>query len=415
MSQRRASLAATGIAATALVLAGCYPVGVQVGSPQGLGLCGPDAISLAIEQNDAGDQVAIEYIGPSDVSLVAYQGSYSDSRFFGENPTESRIVNYPSSDMEAPFDYAVNALDFEVAPWTSTPIIGRTVSVYYEGSVADLLDSFDYTSTAPDDTGSGYDQFLPVTIAVICEEGFTSRVLEGPSLDSDGVIDTEEFDVAIAQAFFPNFMYTDPPTVTRQKKISDGVSGRMALPAEIVDAMPDNFFATGEVIVGTLFLGETDPYGPASDDLEFSLSDATPGDLWDLWYEGRLPTVEGASNFNLTGDMTETGWIPFEFTDTPKPDDGYYLFSFTVQDASLNPETVKLATSVLQYSSERGLALSGLRKPSANENIAVTGSDPNAIIWAVLGGLVVLAAVFLRPKRRKAQAKSTKAPSDLKE
>jgi len=415
MSQRRASLVAIGIAATALLLAGCFPVGVQVGSPQGLGLCGADPITLSVDQNDAGDQVAIEYSGPSDVSLVAYQGSYSDSRFFGENPTESRIVNYPTSDMEAPFDYAVNALDFEVAPWTSTPTSASTVSVDYEGSVADLLDSFDYTSTAPDDTESDHDKVLPVTIAVICEGGFTSRVFANPTLDSGDVIDTEEFDVAIAQAFFPNFMYTDPPTVTRQKKMRGGVSGRMTLPPEIVDAMPADLFTTGVVSVGTLFLGESDPYGPAGDDLEFSLSDATPGDLWDLWYYALFPGDEDAPDFNLTGDIHEAGWIPFEFTGSPKPDEGYYLFTFTVQDAEENPENVKMATSVLQYSSEQGLALSGLIEPPADENIAVTGGDPNVIIWAVLGGLVVLAAVVLRPKRRKAQAESTIDPSARKE
>jgi hypothetical protein len=36
-----------------------------------------------------------------------------------------------------------------------------------------------------------------------------------------------------------------------------------------------------------------------------------------------------------------------------------------------------------------------------DERLAATGGDPNVIIWAVLGGLVVLAAVVLRPKRRK--------------
>jgi LPXTG-motif cell wall-anchored protein len=56
-----------------------------------------------------------------------------------------------------------------------------------------------------------------------------------------------------------------------------------------------------------------------------------------------------------------------------------------------------------------------LDAPAPVEKLASTGSDPNAIIWAVLGGLVVLAAIFLRPKRRKAQAESTKTPSDLKE
>jgi hypothetical protein len=49
------------------------------------------------------------------------------------------------------------------------------------------------------------------------------------------------------------------------------------------------------------------------------------------------------------------------------------------------------------------------------DGLAATGGDPNVIIWAVLGGLVVLAAVVLRPKRRKAQAESTIDPSARKE
>ena len=50
----------------------------------------------------------------------------------------------------------------------------------------------------------------------------------------------------------------------------------------------------------------------------------------------------------------------------------------------------------------------------AIEGLALTGGDPNVIIWAVLGGLVVLAAVFLRPKRRDGQDASTIDPSDAK-
>jgi len=50
----------------------------------------------------------------------------------------------------------------------------------------------------------------------------------------------------------------------------------------------------------------------------------------------------------------------------------------------------------------------------ALEGLALTGGDPNVIIWAVLGGLVVLAAVFLRPKRRNDQDASTIDPSDKK-
>lgn len=50
----------------------------------------------------------------------------------------------------------------------------------------------------------------------------------------------------------------------------------------------------------------------------------------------------------------------------------------------------------------------------AAQGLATTGGDPNVIIWAVLGGLVILAAVFLRPKRRNDQAESTIEPSDKK-
>jgi LPXTG-motif cell wall-anchored protein len=72
-------------------------------------------------------------------------------------------------------------------------------------------------------------------------------------------------------------------------------------------------------------------------------------------------------------------------------------------------------STALYYSAETGVGFTALDPATPKEGLASTGSDPNAIIWAVLGGLVVLAAVFLRPKRRKAQAESTKAPSDLKE
>jgi hypothetical protein len=49
------------------------------------------------------------------------------------------------------------------------------------------------------------------------------------------------------------------------------------------------------------------------------------------------------------------------------------------------------------------------------DGLAATGGDPNVIIWAVLGGLVVIAAIVLRTKRPKSQDESTIDPSDLKE
>jgi hypothetical protein len=407
----RKSLAVSALIATTVALSGCASAYLQVASPDGVGTCDSVPVTLSVEQDDAGDQVEINYNGPTDVSLLAFQGVYSDSRFWGSAEAESAIFNYPLDDETGPFDYAINALGFGSAPWTVTSTGPSTMSAVFDGSVNSLVDSFQYNGAESGEELVMYDKLLPVTIAVICEADVPSFLVENPPLDGNNAIDG--FEVEIAQPLFPNFMYVDAPTVTRQTAINHGVRGRMVLPTEIIDALPE---VVGDVQVSAslAFLGDSDPYGPVTEDQPFSLTDAELGDLWLLTLQAVLLGGSSAS-FEITDSGSLADPMSFEFTGDTEPDDGYYLMMMTVADDSDTPEHFKIASAVAYYSSERGLTLSGLDEPIDLENLAATGGDPNVIIWAVLGGLVALAAVVLRPKRRKAQAESTIDPSARKE
>jgi hypothetical protein len=408
----RKSFAVSALIATTVALSGCGSVNLQVASPDGVGTCDSVPVTLSVEQNDAGDHVVIEYNGPTDVSLLAYQGIYSDSRFWGSIATESIIFNYPLEDTTSPYDYAINALDIQPDPWTMTSTGPSTMSVAFYGSVNSLIDSFQYNAAESDPDLAMFDKLLPVTIAVFCEADFPSFLVESPTLDEDLAIDG--FEVAIAQPLFPNFMHVDAPTVIRQSAIDRGVRGRMVLPTELIDALPE---VVGDVQVSAsvAFLGDSDPYGPVTDDQPFSLTDAELGDIWLLTLEALLGSDVSSASFEITDSGSLSDPMSFEFTGDTERDDGYYLMMMTVSDAGDTPEHFKIAPSVLYYSSELGLMLSGLDEPIDLENLAATGGDPNVIIWAVLGGLVVLAAVALRPKRRKTQSESTLDPSARKE
>lgn len=406
----RKSLAVSALIATTVALSGCASVGLQVASPDGVGTCDSVPVTLSVQQNDAGDQVSIEYNGPTDVSLLAYQGIYSDSSFWNSTETESIIFNYPLDDETSPHDYAINALDIQPDPWTTTSTGPSTMSVAFDGSVNSLIDSFQYNAAESDPDLAMFDKLLPVTIAVFCEADVPSILVENPELD-DGTIDG--FQVEIAQPLFPNFMYVDAPTVIRQSAINRGVRGRMVLPTEIIDALPE---VVGDVQVSAsvAFLGDSDPYGPVTDDRPFSLTDAELGDIWLLTLEALLGSGESSATFEITDSGSLSDPMSFEFTGDTEPDDGYYLMMMQASDSGETPEHFKIASSVLYYSSELGLTLSGLDEPIDLDKLAATGGDPNVIIWAVLGGLVVLAAVALRPKRRKTQSESTSDPSARK-
>lgn len=413
MKNLRSVLAASAIVTTTIALAGCSTLGIRIDSQQGVGVCyDTEAVTLSVTQNGAGDETTINYNGPSDVSLVAYQGIYSDSKFWNQVPTESMMFSYPiDSSLNT---HAINVLDLESAAWTVTTS-GDTISATFDGTVDEFIAELDYTNADENITYGYIDKGLPITVGVLCEAAFESIVVDSPSVTADGVL--EDFELAIAQPLFPNFMYTEAPVVTRQTQLDNGISGKVLLPAEVAEALPEDIGAIGADI-GVSFLGADDPFAPVTNDQPFTLADATLGDVWFLTLLGLYQS--GDQLFQFTGDISLTEPTNFSFTSDPEPEEGYYLFTLLVGDVLENgdllenPENFKVATSVFYYSAEEGLTFTALDEPIVFEKLAATGGDPNVIIWAVLGGLVVLAAVFLRPRRRDGQAELTIDPSDKK-
>lgn len=399
MITRRVSIPSVGFLATTLALAGCAAASVQIGSAEGIGECDSRPVNLQVSQNAGGDTVTIDYAGPSDVSLIAYQGLYSDSRFWGLNPTESMIFNYPIDADDAPYGFAINAINFEAAPWTVTAPGGPNIFAEFEGPIDDFVASFDYSVEESGGEFAYFDKLLPVAVGVVCEDNLTSNVIVVASPGVDGVI--EGFEVEVAQPFYPNFMYVDAPTVTQQRKIENGVRGRMVMPDELVNALPDDI--EDVAVTATIsYLSDEDPYAPLSGDEGITLDGATLGDVWLLTLQGLFAGPD-APALTITNISSLSEPMSFRFTGDSEPEDGYYLVNMTVGDDGENPENFKVATSVLYYSPEGGLTLSGLDEPIVLDKLAPTGGDPNVVIWAVLGGLVVLAAVALRPRRREAR------------
>ena len=409
----RKTLAATAFLSTAIVLAGCGSAGINVVDPEGVGLCnGTEAVSLQVTQDTAGEVVTIEYDGPSDVSIVAFQGLYSDTNFFELFPAKAFAFGYPVDEPTGSPDLAFTALDTESAPWDIAPFPGGIIHATYEAPIDEFVADLAYNAETEDAANAMWDRLLPVTIGVICESGFTSRLVDSPTLDSDMIYGGVE--LAVAQAFYPNFMYIDPPSVNAVDDIRHGVSGTMTFPDELADALPDDFVAE-TMSASAVYLGERDPMLPPTDEYPYTLDGV---DLGDMFFIPVYLAIGGGSTvtFNFPNELSVSEPIDFEFTgETEAPQDGYYLFFLTVGDDSENLSNFKIVTSILQYSDNRGITFDEFRANPKSENLAPTGGDPNVIIWALVGGLVVIAAVMLRPKRRRVQDDSTIDPSDRNE
>lgn len=408
----RRIVASTSIVAAAIALSGCATVGIDIVDRYGTGECDTDKpVSLDVSQDSGGNNVTIVYEGPTDVSLIAYQGIYSDGQFFGMIPTESIAFGYPLDDTDSNPDIAFNALDFTASPWVTTTT-GSRIRATYNQPMSTFIDDLDYTQDDVASENSDLDVFLPVTVGVLCESGFSSVVASSPSVDIDGIL--ENFPVAAAQPMFPNFMYIDAPRISNQVDIANGVEANMTLPTELADALPNDFIPAS-MFANALYIGPRDPLLPPNDEYPYTLDGAQLGDFWYLTIMVAQGGGGASSSIEFPGELSVTDPMAFTFTgEGAAPESGYYLFFMGVGDAEENPEDFKIVTSILKYDVDEGLSFETVTDNPRPERLADTGGDPNVIIWAVLGGLVVLAAVFLRPKRRNDQAESTIEPSDKK-
>lgn len=414
MTARPRSLSATVALAALVALSGCSGAYVEVVSPNGSGVCGGEAVSIDITQNTGGDQVTIVYTGPRNVSLVAYQGAYSDSRFFGLLPTESFLFGYPiSQDLSlGDPDVAINALDAISENWVLAG--SEEIAVLtYDGPVSDFLDELTY-SEGDFGENNQVDAILPVTVGVVCGGGLVSGVSEGATGD-DGIL--EGVSLAAAQALYPNYMYAPAPTVTDQANLVNGISGTMTIPQEIRDSLPDDFNPT--LLEGTAFyIGTEDPMKLPSDEVPFTLNNAELGDIWLLMIAIGLENSDATMTLAFTDDLSLTEPVEFTLTTdsgTDSPEEGYYLLNLIVAEdegmgESYRIQNIRIASSLMNFDAENGLTFETLNEAPEREGLADTGGDPNVVIWAVLGGLVLLAAVALRPKGRKAQDGATIDP-----
>lgn len=415
MSETYKSFAFAGIAALTIGLSGCSLSGIEVIDPAGVGVCnGDEPVALGVTQDVVGENITITYDGPVGASLVAFHGMYSDEKFFDIAETRGLAIHYsdnPFADL-APWDIALSVIDpADMDVYTVVP--DGTVHAEYDGLAADFVAGLDYNFEDLGPNAAGYDLFLPVTIAVSCDTNITSGVItDGNAEDNDGIVN--ELDFAVAQAVYPGFMEMSAPSASGQSDIENGVSGFLNFPDDFTSEIGAGFTSDGAE-VGLSYIGDTDQL--LTTDYPEGLLGAPIGDIWFLnLFAGVF--FETTENMEFTGDDSVMGPVAFELYGAGvAPRDGFYLVTIFLPDLndSLNLSSAKTVSTALHYSAETGVGFTALDPATPKEGLAATGSDPNAIIWAVLGGLVVLAAVFLRPKRRKAQAKSTNVPSDLKE
>jgi hypothetical protein len=415
MSVTYKTLAFAGIAAVTIALSGCSLSGIEVIDPAGVGVCNEDEpVALGVTQDSVGENITITYDGPVGASLVAFHGMYSDEMFFDILETRAAAIHYsvdPFVD-PAPWDIALSVIDpADMDVYTVIP--NGTVHAEYDGLAADFVAGLDYNFEDLGPNSAAYDLFLPVTIAVSCDTNITSGVItDGNEGDTDGVVN--ELDFAVAQAVYPGFMEMSAPSASGQSDIENGVSGFLNFPEDFTSEIDSGYTSEGAE-AGLAYIGDDGQF--LTTEYPEGLLGAPIGDIWflNMFASTMSPTTE---TLTFAGGYPFTGPVGFELLGAGvAPRDGYYLVTMFIPDIneSLELSSAKTVSTALYYSAETGVGFTALDPATPKEGLAATGSDPNAIIWAVLGGLVVLAAISLRPKRRKAQAKSTNVPSDLKE
>jgi hypothetical protein len=412
MSVTYKTFAFAGIAAVTIALSGCSLSGIEVIDPAGVGVCNEDEpVTLGVTQDSVGENITITYDGPVGASLVAFHGMYSDEKFFDIADTRGLAIHYaPDPFMDpAPWDIALSVIDpADMDVYTVIP--NGTVHAEYDGLAADFVAGLDYNFDDLGPNSAAYDLFLPVTIAVSCDTNITSEIISDDNEDQNGTI--EELDFAAAQAVYPGFMEVSAPSASGQSDIENGVSGFLNFPDDFTSQIDAGYTSEGAE-AGLAYIGDDDQF--LTTEYPEGLLGAPIGDIWFLnIFAGTMSDTTETLTF--AGGYPFTGPVGFELNGNGVPPrDGYYLLTMLIPDIndSLNLSSAKTVSTALYYSAETGVGFTALDPATPEEGLAATGSDPNAIIWAVLGGLVVLAAVFLRPKRRKVQAESTNVPTGL--
>jgi hypothetical protein len=374
-------------AVLSLALTGC--AFAPVASPNGEGLCGTDPVSLSVSQDSVGNNIQIDYTGPSDVSLLLNRFSfYFDFEDYLESIAPGEFLELTVEDSEP----AILKLDPTNIGWSESSADGGQVNWAFDGNIEQLMS--DLPVDYEDSTLYLMGRAFPISIAVSCDASLTSTANYADSNTSDSNVDGLE--IAVAQALYPRHSTIETVSITNYEL----VGGNLEIDFEFAEGTADRFhdfdLGGGYVMIAPLGEeGERPEIGNGTyDGAWFNFADS-------CWEIGPHPVFcdYDAPFGNWTFDGTNRWTIP----GVDEMVEGEYLGVFFLTDSQDDPTDLRFAFNSFEYDSVNGFVMNDLdTQPRENdERLAATGGDPNVIIWAVLGGLVVLAAVVLRPKRRK--------------
>lgn len=390
------------IAAIALALTGCTYV--PVASPLGEGTCGSDPVSLAVSEDTVGNKISIDYTGPSDVSLIVSPMSFYFD-FDELRESDGFQLGYQANGT----DDGLVKLDPTNPKWAASSVGGGLVNWTFSGRIDELL--IDVSSSWSSEALL-YASTFPAVVAVSCND----TLVTGDTPDSDpSTSDTiDGLDIAVAQALYPRHSTINTVNITGQEHVVDGSDENLVIDFTFAPGTAKRFrnfdLAAGAAMIVPISIPLDSPEFPAT---------TFDGAWWNFLMSCVDLGGQTGVFCNSGGDFSEwsfTGeneWvIPYEGEMMP----GEYLGIFTLVDSADVPTQFRFAFTSFTINNDGVFAIQELPMGATpiDERLAPTGGDPNVIIWAVLGGLVLLAAVFLRPKRRNDQAESTIEPSDKK-
>jgi hypothetical protein len=388
--KRLAATTATSIAVT-LSLAGCWFV--YVDNPNGRGSCGGDPVTLSVSQDTVGRDISIDYTGPADVSLF-YMGASLFVDF------ERELVDNESGLAISTGSNSVGLFEFDTTSggWTRSAAPGGLVNWSFDGDTLELVNPDEFETMVE---GDGL-RSIPATIAVSCDETITTGDYDDTNPSTSAILDG--VDIEVAQPLFARNSTIEPPRIIAQNV----VDGDIVIDFEFAPGTSNRFadFSLGGGYAGVSSIR-------ANRNGEPVVSPASlEGSWWNL-FDGCPAVVTEGTLCNASPDnphsWTFEGTNRWVISDGDRLVNGEYLATFLLFDDVENGDDLRIAFTRFTFDSENGVDIVPL--DARGEELAPTGGDPNVLIWAVFGGLVVLAAVALRPRRREVQADSTIDPS----
>lgn len=375
--------------AVSLALTGCASAPVE--SPNGEGFCDTDPVSLSVSQDTVGNNIQIDYVGPSDVSLLVNPASfYFDFEDYLDSlePNEDLTVTLEDG---APVIAKVDPTD---SGWSVSSVAGGLVSWAFDGNISQLMSALPAGYVDP--AGLALSMVAPLSIAVSCDATLTSTTDYDDGNGTDSFV--ENLDIAVAQSLYPRHSTIDTVDITGQEV----VDGNLVVDFEFAGGTADRFydFALGGGVV--MIVPLTLPPGTPK------INNDTFDGLWFNFVESCLaigPVNPAYCNVGSEfGSWSIDGTNEWTIPGATDLIDGEYLGVFLLADKEEEPTDVRFAFTSFTYDSVDGFSIQDLdtQPREDDEKLAPTGGDPNVIIFGVVGLLVVLAAFALRPRRREA-------------